>query len=466
MGMISKAPIDDSSPGIWAAGVSEGKWQMARHLIPLDEALTRASFEPNQRIICMMPPRSGKSMLCSNYFPAWYRRKFPRRNIMLWSATGRLAQRFSTNVRDIAQMPLDDRTHSWERWKVLGTGPNEGEFYAAGVGGGATMGAGAHCLIVDDFFKDVESALSEVMRQKLQEWYLTSCLTRMEPGASIVLIATRWHRDDLIGFVLQQARELGEHWDVIKMKAIDDAGRPLWPERFPIPELERIRKRYLLSGYPWMWEALYQQEPPEVLDSEWDPSYFGPHIMFDEWPSPERTRFKLITLDPSVGAGEKTDYSAIVLFVVDTTGHIWIDADLRRRDAEVQVDDVLRVSREAQVNVIGVETNGFQGVLRGMFRRRCSELGVYPAFHGISTRVDKRMKIRAAITPYLARGMLHFRKHSPGVSLTLEQLRGFPTHKYDDGPDALAMAIELAQHITQFGVEDEQQGELIEVVSC
>jgi hypothetical protein len=36
---------------------------------------------------------------------------------------------------------------------------------------------------------------------------------------------------------------------------------------------------------------------------------------------------------------------------------------------------------------------------------------------------------------------------SPGTSLLLEQMRAFPIHKHDDGPDALEMAIRLCEEL-------------------
>ena len=443
-----------ASPGIWAHENSQGKWRMADHLSVLDDALVRAATTPDYRVIVEMPPRHGKSTLTSMYYPAWYRSMFPSRNIMLWGATARLAQRSSVAVRGLcvqAGLQIDEQTHAWERWKLAGTGPHEGEVYAAGVGGGATMGAGGHLLIVDDFFKDVEAALSEVQRAKLQEWYLTSCITRAEPGASICILATRWHVDDLIGFVLKEAERSGEKWERIQMPALDKDGAALWPERWPVDKLQRIKKRYEESGYHWMWEALYQQNPPVVLDSEWDAIYFHDRIMFDDFPNQPGT-FSIAMLDPSVGESSKSDYAAVSLLKIDPAGHVWIDAWLDRMDAWKQVDLLLAVAASNNVVGVGIESNAFAKVLVGMFNRRCRELDYWPNVHTVQSTREKKMKIRAAITPFLQSGALHFKRRSPGVALMLEQLKGFPGHRYDDGPDSLAMGLELATHLRQYGV--------------
>ncbi len=51
------------------------------------------------------------------------------------------------------------------------------------------------------------------------------------------------------------------------------------------------------------------------------------------------------------------------------------------------------------------------------------------------------------LTSLLATGRLRFKRHSPGVNLMIEQLRGFPNHKHDDGPDALEMGVRLADEL-------------------
>lgn len=458
--------LSDESPALYAVRVSKGKWKMARHLMRLDEALVRASYEPDQRVIVQMPPRHGKSSLGSIYFPSWYRRKFLDRNIMMWSATSALASKFSNNVRATCRLPLDDRIHAWERWKVEGTPPDEAEFYAAGIGSGATMGSGFHLGIIDDYHRHLDDALSETIRRKQQQWYLTAGPnTRAEPGASIIVIATRWHRHDLIGFILEQAKQTGEKWQVISMPAIGTDGAALWPERWPKEELLKRKRSFEKSGYPWMWEALYQQKPPETIDTIWDPAYFGDHVMFDHDVPKDQILMKMLVLDPSVGHHKKTDYSAIVHLTVTKNGHLWVEADLDRRDVSKQIDALLQWSREKDTPLIGVEYQGFAAVLKELFFKRCQELNYLPLIKGIATQQDKRLRINALITPYLSRGYIHFRDNSPSISLLLEQLRGFPSHQYDDGPDALAMSIQLAQHVAENGIGGDLLGSA-EVISA
>lgn len=104
--------------------------------------------------------------------------------------------------------------------------------------GGPITGRGAHLLVLDDLLKDREEAQSETVRRYLHEWYAYVAYTRLQPGAAIVLIATRWHEDDLAGRLLNE--HANENWVVVSLPAIAEvdesfrhAGEPLWPEKFP-----------------------------------------------------------------------------------------------------------------------------------------------------------------------------------------------------------------------------------------
>lgn len=323
-----------------------------------------------------------------------------------------------------------------------------------------------NCLIVDDYFKNVEEALSETTRNRVDQWFMSTSSTRLTPDGSIVIVATRWHPKDLIGRRLEQIGQGGEEWERIRLPALAEAddplgraeGEPLWPEQFDEKWLTARRDAYYASGYGWMWEALYQQNPPEVLDAEWDSAYFGEAIWFDEWPPAERIQWRVMALDPSVGKTDKADYSAYVLLGVDWDLNLWVDANIERRDVSRMIDDGLALARTFQPHAFGVEANQFQAVLADIFWERSAARNQMVNVKGITNTANKRERIRAGLTEHLARGKLRFRHGSPGTALLVEQLRGFPSCKHDDGPDALEMAMRLAAHVLAFGTEDAEAG--------
>jgi predicted phage terminase large subunit-like protein len=326
-----------------------------------------------------------------------------------------------------------------------------GGYRAAGIGGDI-MGRGASLLSVDEYFKDVEAALSEVQRDKLYEWYLSTSSTRLAPDGAIVLMATRWHGKDLIGRVLADAEQTGEAWRVVNFPALGSDGSALWPEQWPATVLEKRKQQYYVSGYPWMWDALYQQTPPTVLDAEWPQEYFA-DIWADRWP--EQRLITVVALDPSLGKTDKSDYSAYVCVAKGKDYNYYVDANIGRRPSSQMVEDGIVWMDRFRPNAFGVEINQFQELLMPLFRSQIHRVGLTELdCFGINndSTAAKLVRIRR-LTDHLAKRRIKFIR-SPGTSLLVEQLRGFPSHKYDDGPDALEMAVRLCEELLGGTIHD------------
>jgi predicted phage terminase large subunit-like protein len=98
----------------------------------------------------------------------------------------------------------------------------------------------------------------------------------------------------------------------------------------------------------------------------------------------------------------------------------------------------------------GIESNQYQDLLAGEFRREFRKQrrrGV--PIRGIQNTVNKFVRIRR-LGPLLAQRRLRFQSRSPSTRLLVEQLRDFPLGDHDDGPDALEMALRLAEEL-QYG---------------
>ena len=132
------------------------------------------------------------------------------------------------------------------------------------------------------------------------------------------------------------------------MPAVNEAGEALWPEQFSRQWMDEKKASYAASGYPWMWEALYQGNPPTVLDAEFDPSLFSESVMFDQWPSPDDTRFRVIALDPSMGKSNKSDYSSFAIMYLANNGTIYVDVDMDRRDPWTITEAACRLCKQHQ----------------------------------------------------------------------------------------------------------------------
>ncbi len=426
----------------------------------LDKELVDIAAGRSDRLLISMPPRHGKTQLCCEYFIPWYLETFPTESVMYCSATDSMADKKSRVARGIVAnygakywgRGLDPLQRSVAHWKLAYTGPEQGECMSAGIGSGRIMGSGCTILIIDDFYKDVGDALSDTIREAQREWYLSTSSTRLAPHGAVILFATRWHKGDLYDFVKQAEADSGKEWREVKLPAIcedpendpmgRELGEALWPERWSLEKLQRERKKRVSSGYGWQWDALYQQDPPEVLDSEFA-QYLGAQVFYEPEEVPRDDIIcRVMALDPSLGKTDKSDYSAIVWGELDRRGHFWVDADVKRRSTQVMVDDAVALHRWFNPHGFGCEAVGFQELLEPLFHITSKQQNVMMNYYGLDNTVAKVTRIRT-LTPYLAQGKLHFRRDSEGIGLLMEQLKGFPGHKYDDGPDALEMMVRL-----------------------
>lgn len=125
-----------------------------------------------------------------------------------------------------------------------------------------------HNCIVDDPLKSWEAAMSALQRERVIEWWTGTMESRREPDAAAIVICARWHEDDLTGYLL---REAPDEWTDIRLPAVCDdpehdplgraEGEPLWPDRYPIAELDKRRKAVSLALGSQVWDAQYQQRP-------------------------------------------------------------------------------------------------------------------------------------------------------------------------------------------------------------
>jgi predicted phage terminase large subunit-like protein len=215
-----------------------------------------------KRLIVQMPPRSGKSLIISQYFPAWYLGRNPDKRVICASYGQELADDFGRSVRNQIADPMYGEifpgvglsTDSAAAAKFDLSPPHKGGYYAVGVGG-AIVGKGGHILLLDDLVRNREDADSDAARRRVKDWYASAAYTRLMDDGPIVLVMQRWHVDDLVGWLLREHKH--EKWVVLDLPAINDKGEALWPERFPLPVLENIKKTLPARD----WQALYQQKP-------------------------------------------------------------------------------------------------------------------------------------------------------------------------------------------------------------
>ena len=269
-----------------------------------------------KRVIVNIAPRHGKSELISYLAPAWFLGKYPQKKVIMSSHTADLAVNFGRRVRNLvgseayrdifSQIELQADSKSASRW---GTNFN-GEYFAIGVGG-ALAGRGADLFIIDDPHSEQEAKQGRPdVFLPAWEWFQSGPIQRLMPGGAIVIVMTRWSKLDLTGQILNHMtqNEDADQWEVVEFPAILPSGKPLWPEFWPIEELEAKR----VGMDPRYWQAQYMQDPTAeegaLIKREWWQIW--------EKDDPPRCEFIIMSLDAAQEANNRADYNALTTWGV------------------------------------------------------------------------------------------------------------------------------------------------------
>lgn len=427
---------------------------ICRRLEAFSEAVAR---KESPRLMLFVPPRHGKSTLCSVNFPAWHLGKHPNHEFIGCSYASSLAMRFSRKVRQLLRDPgykaifpdteLNPEYQGAEEWETT----KGGAYLAAGVNGGIT-GKGAHILLIDDPVKNREDAESQNSRDSVYDWYTSTAYTRLAPGGGVLIILTRWHDDDLAGRLLSMAEESEENWEVVKYPAIAEEdeqfrakGEALHPARYPLPSLEQIRR----TLGPRDWTALYQQNP--VSDE-------GEYFKRDQIQYYNREQLDMDSLnyycawDLAVGQKERNDFSVGLVVGVDSNDDIYIvDVKRGRFDGYNLVEEILDLYELWRPAIVGIERGQIELAIGPFLEKRVSERKLYEAyFEPLKTgRRDKEMRARA-IQGRLQQGKVFFPRDTAFTDTLVGELLRFPNGVNDDQVDALAWVGVMLSELDQY----------------
>jgi len=283
-----------------------------KHHAIMADAFERVANGELKRLIINMPPRHTKSEFASYLFPAWFLGRYPEKKIIQTAHTAELAVGFGRKVRNLINqddfqqvfpgISLSSDSKAAGRWNTN----KRGDYFAIGVGGAVT-GKGADVLIIDDPHSEQEAALGAYnpeVYDKVYEWYTSGPRQRLQPGGAIIVVMTRWSVRDLTGQIVKAAtqRAGADEWEVIELPAIMPSGDPLWPEFWPIEQLEALKAELPISK----WSAQYQQDPTSeegaLIKREW----------WQEWEkdSPPPCEAIIQSWDTAFLKTQRADYSA------------------------------------------------------------------------------------------------------------------------------------------------------------
>lgn len=447
---------DWETPGDLARAIEPTTVQ-TKALDLIDEYLVKVEAGEIDRLIINLPPQEGKSTRVTTIGPLWFLTRDPSRRIAIVSYAQDLADEFGRNIRNhISSNDGDDGSldlglqvardnGAARRWQLEG---NKGGVRAVGIRGGLT-GRPVDALFIDDPISNLEQANSKTYREQAWGFWQSVGITRLAPGAPVILVLTRWHADDLAGRLL--AGEDASRWTVLNIPAEAGDDDPLG--RTPGDWLESARGRtekqweqIKVSVGPKVWQSLYQGNPTldegGVLPTEWT-HYDQPLWMVDSngvhtVPGIGRDDHELVQSWDLTFKGEDTsDYVVGQVWLrVGNTAYL-LDQVRRRMNFNETCEAIKAMSAkwpQAIAKFVEDKANGpaVMNALNGQI------MGMIP----IEPEGSKYARI-SAVSPLAWAGnvQLPSTRLCPWVENFLQEALSFPSGANDDQLDAFSQAV-------------------------
>lgn len=400
-----------------------------------------------KRLMIFTPPRHGKSELSTINFPVWYLGKNNDKEVVTASYSEILATDFGKKARDTVSDPVYKAIFGMslkadEKSKLKWRTTKGGTYTSVGIGGALT-GRGANLLIIDDPIKSSEEAESKVYRDKVWDWYRTVAYTRLMKGAAVVLILTRWHKDDLAGRLIEAENDGGEKWEKIILPAIATAdeehrkaGEALWEDQFPLKRLEEIKGTLGIYN----WSSLYQQDPITSENQVFSGDWFKYRDQGDVDALDTRN---FLVVDAAVSTKDGADYTGFCDNKVDSENKWNLCAWRERISPKDLVNKLFDLHKKNNYERIGIEkmmaTMAIKPFLNDEMRKRNVFLPIVELKpHG----KNKEVRIKWLEPRYSSGSIYHIRGRCTDLE---EELLTFPKGIHDDTMDATAYMEEIAE---------------------
>jgi predicted phage terminase large subunit-like protein len=417
-------------------------WHFTRHLELVNRKILE-TVRTGGRLILEIPVRHGKSEIATFGTPLWLLENWPGKRVCLVSMEERFATRFGRRIRNAIQqhhriltVRLAPDISSASEWETTA----EGGMLSIGIGG-SMIGRGFDLLLIDDPIGSWEDAKSELVRDRMWEWWEGTARSRIEPGGAVILIMARWHPDDLAGRMVNPEfnGELAYDWEVINLPALAEESDPLgrkpgealWPERWPEEVLEQISK-----GDNRVWNAQYQQHPYATEGNFFDASWL------QDVPALPKSKNVVRAWDlasSKAKRGRKKKDMSVGGLVAEVDGQYFVKIDQRGNWTPKQVKDRVRNTAEHDGRTIPIymwQDPGQAGKDQADTYRRIVLKGYAVNFQAVG-QTDK-ITYAEPVSTAAEGGNLFFAK-TPHRKAAKEVFKRFPDGDTDDDVDMVSL---------------------------
>jgi hypothetical protein len=339
------------------------------------------------------------------------------------------------------------------RRSLSGAHAKEATLQATGLDG-QIEGMRLQFAALDDII-DISSLTSEAYRRHAISWLQNTLFPRLDPGATIWIIGSRWHYSDAYSYLMSLRRRFPPE-SIIQVQAVKDwsAQDVLAPEMCPWDYLMDQRDSIGPDGF----NLRYQQMAADRANApmpEIKPISLNEIIEKGRW-------LRFVGADWNASEKEKSHLSALVFVDLLPDLTMVVSACFSSHRQRGYREWARECIEKASANegtmsgfptptLIASESIGFQSAVS----RELQESDPHRGFLGIpikevgssvkgEDRMSKYHRIVGGISPWLTVGKLRYYTDGVGIQDIIFDLMGYPDVMYDDRLDALERAIKEA----------------------
>ena len=290
-------------------------------------------------------------------------------------------------------------------------------------------------LIFLDDIEDEESVLTPAARDKVISWFYKTVVGTLAPGGRIRVAATPLDPEAFAVKLASDPTWLVKRYPVEYKNPRTGAREPTWPARFPLAEVDKLKREFELAG---KHDAFMQEYMCEAVDP-------STRVFLPE-------HFKTVPRNPSWHAVYAVyDPARTVKSTSATTGKVvfsWVgnrlviwEADAQKWLPDELVNDVFDVCHRFNPVLVAIEETGLSEWIMQPLRTEQVKRGTLVPLRALNAPRGKLDFIRG-LQPFFKAGQIEFADATPGMELLKRQLLSFPTGDID-APNALAYALTL-----------------------
>lgn len=422
----------------------EGRWVHGRAVDYICDRvqafIERKTDKPYEILILSMPPQHGKSMTITETLPSWYLGKNVNDRVIEISYSEDFAQLFGRkNKQKIEQfgksvfnIELAKSPNSNTEFELSN---NVGSMISRGVMSGVT-GRPCNLMIIDDPIKNRLEADSQTYRDRIKGEWNDSFKTRLYAGAKVILIQTRWHEDDLAGYIIQNEKNV----EVINLPCEAEDNDPLGRNKGEAlaPEIgkdthwkDEFKQGYITQEGQRTWLALFQGRPTaqegNLIKRSWWQYYKKEEL-------PELP-LVCMSVDATFKDNPDNDFVAIQVWGKSGINYYLIDRIKEKLDFPKTILAIERMhKRYPQIKHIFIEDKANGSAIISTLQK--TMLGIIPV------KPEGGKIARANAVSYIIEGgNVYLPSEAEWVEEFVDEWSKFPNSEHDDEVDAGTQAL-------------------------